>query len=497
MSSEFPPDAVKRQTYISNIHRHLNYPIVLTTDKLHKDYSGLKNLRLLTTSAIEAGLFNPIYSDPGSVFDKTEKDTGVVMVSQSGDGKAKAISLTNGQILASIEGKIQLHSTNKEDIFLAWSGLDHVSNLIEVHLHALCLSAIQVFLPYHLAVSDPMRFLKSLEKYQISYTHVPDFFLKELLKVLNSLAIQVRFEGDPVEMTFDFSKLRALVSQGRLNNSATNSKALELFSKYKAPPRFLRPGFGMTEFCGSAIYDILEPITAVPTSQSLTLTSFFQTVDPKLEPTSQNTIGKPIPTLSVRIVDEDHYALPFGEVGMLELSGPCVFTSYYNDPQRTAKMFTRDGWFRTGDLGVFDTQGRTILSGRYEDRLIIRGKQYHPQNLQKHIRNQNIPGIKARSIVVFCFHPNEIEGDMLDWEAAGVKQENLVVVYATNFPKHMSGTALDTEHRVVGIMVDACGMVPYRILGVEEEQLPKTGGGFGRVSNMLVKRKFLKGGFGL
>jgi acyl-CoA synthetase (AMP-forming)/AMP-acid ligase II len=481
------------------MHRHLNYPIVLTTESLFKDFSGLPHLRLLTTSAIEAGLLNPQFSNTGSVFDRPERDTAVIMVSQGGDGKAKAICLTNGQIIAAIEGKVQLHNTDNSDVFLAWSGLDYISNLVEVHLHAVFLSATQVFVPYHLAISDPLRFLKSLEKYQISYTHIPNFFLKQLVTTLHGLFIEVRFVGDPAETTFDFSKLKALITQGTLNNQSTNDDALKLFSKYNAPPRFLRPGFGMTEFCGSAIYNIINPTIqpATPMSQSFSLAGFLQAVDPQPNPTPQNVIGRPIPTLSVRIVDEDQFPLGYGEVGMLELGGPCVFTSYYNDPQRTSRMFTQDGWFRTGDLATFDDQGRIILTGRFEDLIILRGIQHRPQGLQNYLLSQNIPGVKEQGIAIFSFRPKDIAGLIDDWKAAGVREENLVVIYATKVPHNMVELTLDTEHRLVKTILHACGMMPFKVLGVEDDELPKTKEGLGRASNMLAKRKFLRGGFGI
>jgi acyl-CoA synthetase (AMP-forming)/AMP-acid ligase II len=494
MSTEFPRDIEKRQEHLVHLQTLLNYPIVVTTDELVPEFCGWAGSNLLTTSYIEAGPFAQPTFEIGPEFTKTLKDTAVLMLSQSSDGKAKAICLTHGQILASIQGKVQLHGTMRTDIFLAWSGLDHVSNLIEVHLHAIFLGAIQVLFPARLAISNPLRLLQILDRYHISYTYTPDFFLKALIAALDEheqsdqAALQIRPSG----RLYDLSNLKALITQGVLGNLSTNHRVTELLLKHGAPESFLRSGFGMTEFCGSAIYDVPYPESDTSDKENIDVKLFLQnTRIPRSK--AENLIGTPVHTISIRIVDEDHYPVPHGESGMLEVSGLCVFSSYYNDISRTNRMFTRDGWFRTGDLGRIDEHGRVVLDGRFEDKIAINGKHYHPQDIEGCIRQQNIPGIKLDGIVAFSFRASECDLTSGLSKIGRLKEENLVVVYAMNFPHTMTGLVLDTEHRIVTTVLELCGIIPYRVLGVKNEFLPRTGGG--RFSNMLVKRAFLRGEF--
>jgi acyl-CoA synthetase (AMP-forming)/AMP-acid ligase II len=454
------------------------------------EFCGLEGGNVLTTAAIEAGPFNHPSSDLGPAFLKTGDDTTVLMLAEGGDGKAKAICLTSGQIIASIKGKVEMHQTAKTDIFLAWSCFDHVSNLVEIHLHAVFLCAIQVLFPSDITIAKPLLLLEALERYHVSYTYIPNFFLKEFVAVLEKHDKLRESPFHPENKVHDFSNLKALITQGTLGNQTINNKAIELLSKHGAPDKFLRPGFGMTEFCGPAVYNIITPSTYSIKDDNLDLNLFLQHTQ-KRGTKAQNLIGIPTKAITIRVVDEDHFPVPFGESGMLELSGPCVFTTYYNDPARTTRMFTKDGWFRTGDLARIDDQGQIVLDGRYDERIEVRGKSFHPQDIESYIRAQNIPGIGDEGIVVFSFRPKECVGVHWMNEVEKLKPENLVVMYATNFQHIYTQLALDTEHRITSIVLEMCGIMPYKVLGVAGEMLPRTLKD--RISNLLVKKAFLRG----
>ena len=69
-----------------------------------------------------------------------------------------------------------------------------------------------------------------------------------------------------------------------------------------------------------------------------------------------DSVGYPLPTVGVRITDDDGRELPEGEVGNICLSGPVVTPGYWNDPAATAEVI-RDGWLRTGDYGYLSATG--------------------------------------------------------------------------------------------------------------------------------------------
>ena len=75
------------------------------------------------------------------------------------------------------------------------------------------------------------------------------------------------------------------------------------------------------------------------------------------------TVGQPAPGSSVRIADD----------GELQVKGPNVFMGYHNLPEKTAEVFTEDGWLRTGDLASIDDEGRITITGRKKDIIITAG----------------------------------------------------------------------------------------------------------------------------
>lgn len=96
-------------------------------------------------------------------------------------------------------------------------------------------------------------------------------------------------------------------------------------------------------------------------------------VMPKEEVTNRiGSVGRPMPPMEAKVVDEQGDDLPAGEVGELLTRLPGRQREYYRDEAATAQTWTDDGWLRTGDLGYFDHDGFLYLVGRKKD-VIIRG----------------------------------------------------------------------------------------------------------------------------
>ncbi len=104
------------------------------------------------------------------------------------------------------------------------------------------------------------------------------------------------------------------------------------------------------------------------------------------------SIGKPLPDVEMKVVDEEGKELGPGQIGEILARGPRVMTGYYKDNEKTAKTIDKEGWIHTNDMGYRDEDGYYFLSGRATD-LIKRGGEYiSPEELEN----------------VICTHP-EIE----------------------------------------------------------------------------------------
>jgi len=119
------------------------------------------------------------------------------------------------------------------------------------------------------------------------------------------------------------------------------------------------------------------------------------------------TVGFPLSGVSVRIADpETGAALPQGEVGVIEVTGPNVFKGYWNMPEKTAEEF-RGGWFVTGDLARIDERGYVAIVGRSKDLIISGGLNIYPAEVEAVL--DELPCVHE-SAVIGVAHPDLGEG---------------------------------------------------------------------------------------
>jgi 2,3-dihydroxybenzoate-AMP ligase len=108
------------------------------------------------------------------------------------------------------------------------------------------------------------------------------------------------------------------------------------------------------------------------------------------EPAIAHTVGWPIcPHDEFKVIDEEGREVPGGTEGELVARGPCIFRGYYQAEATNREVFTRDGFFRTGDLARFDPENRIMITGRKKD-IIIRG-------------GENISAAEVEELI--CLHP--------------------------------------------------------------------------------------------
>ena len=95
-----------------------------------------------------------------------------------------------------------------------------------------------------------------------------------------------------------------------------------------------------------------------------------------------SSIGRPLPDVEVKIVDEQGQEVPPGEVGEIMARGPRVMSGYWRDEQKTAQVMTADGWLHTGDMGWVDEKGYIYLAGRGDDMIIRGGENISPEEIE-------------------------------------------------------------------------------------------------------------------
>jgi len=141
----------------------------------------------------------------------------------------------------------------------------------------------------------------------------------------------------------------------------------------------LRLGYGLTE-CGPNCF-------AMSAEESLV---------------AHGSVGRPVPFLEMRIVDESLQDVTEGETGELLLRGPQVFSGYLNAAEKTAQVMLDDGWLRTGDLVRRDESGAYWISGRRKEMFISGGENVFPGEVEAAL--SDCPGV-ADVVVVGVADP--------------------------------------------------------------------------------------------
>ncbi|MFZ1547593.1 MAG: AMP-binding protein [Candidatus Nitrotoga sp.] len=150
----------------------------------------------------------------------------------------------------------------------------------------------------------------------------------------------------------DFSRLRLTVGGGSAIIEATSAKWQAMTGE------FIREGYGLSE------------------------TSPVLSFNPASVTAFSRTTGLPMPSTDIKLITNEGLEVAIGEAGEVCAKGPQVMDGYWNQPEANATSFTDDGYFRTGDVGVFDELGFLKIVDRKKDMIIVSGFKVFPNEVE-------------------------------------------------------------------------------------------------------------------
>jgi long-chain acyl-CoA synthetase len=150
-------------------------------------------------------------------------------------------------------------------------------------------------------------------------------------------------------------------------------------------------------------------LTGCPVTEGygLSETSPVATANKFSVPEFTGTIGLPLPSTEIAIRDDQGNDLPIGEVGEICIRGPQVMAGYWNRPDETAKVMTKDGFFTSGDIGRMDERGYVTIVDRKKDMIVVSGFKVFPNELEDMISRH--PGVLEVAVVGV---PDEHSGEV-------------------------------------------------------------------------------------
>jgi acyl-CoA synthetase (AMP-forming)/AMP-acid ligase II/NADP-dependent 3-hydroxy acid dehydrogenase YdfG len=445
------PNEVNRKLH--NAWELLGRPVLVTDAATAGPLAGVRTLwaepdvRILTVEQL-------IGYPPDTEWFPATPDSPVLNLLTSGStGVPKCVHHTNASVAARSYAVAQHCGLTAEDISLIWMPFDHVTvafyNVRDVFLRCLHVNAKTSHV-----LGDCLLWLDWIDRYRVTNTWAPNF----AFAMVNERAAEIR------ERSWDLSCLREMVNGGEPVIAGTSHRFLELLAPHGLPADAMVPAWGMSETCAGVTYtrqSLDERTAGTVAIDPASLSRTIRHLDPRdRDAVVLSTVGRPIPGVRLRVVDDAGRVLPEDQLGELRIRGRTMKHSYFGNPQAQRESYDQDGWFRTGDL-AFVHDGEVVIAGRIKDQIIVRGINYLAHELESVV--ERVDGVR----VTFS-------------AAAGVREpgastDQLVIFFV---PHRWDATSLaGIAEQVRAVLGREVGLAPDLLVPVTEAEFPKTGSG--------------------
>ncbi|MEK0429355.1 MAG: hypothetical protein RL001_1882 [Pseudomonadota bacterium] len=312
---------------------------------LDEPRNGRNSGSLLSRAAHHPDTFHTIH--------RTEDDLAAILYTSGTTGRSKGAMLSHGNLAANIRVLHEFWRWQPGDVLLHALPLFHIHGLFVAAHGALMNGSKMIFLPKF----DTGAVIRHLPRCTV-FMGVPTYYVR----LLNDAA----FDKDACDNI-------------RLFVSGSAPLLTETFDDFAA-----RTGHTILERYGM--------------SETAMLTS-----NPYEGMRKAGTVGPALPGVSVRVVNKEGQSCAVDEIGDIQVRGPNVFSGYWQMPEKTAEEFTADGYFKTGDVGRFDSDGYLSIVGRSKDLIISGGYNVYPKEIESVI--DEMPGV-LESAVIGIPHPD-------------------------------------------------------------------------------------------
>jgi long-chain acyl-CoA synthetase len=153
-----------------------------------------------------------------------------------------------------------------------------------------------------------------------------------------------------------------------------------------SPPKHLRASAAGGMALHESVSENWRKVTGTPIVEGygLTESSPVLTFNPLSGGGKDGTIGIPVPSTMVKLVDQNGAEVPLGEPGELLAKGPQIMLGYWNRPEDTASTVS-DGWLKTGDIATADSDGYFTIVDRKKDMILVSGFNVYPNEVEEQI----------------------------------------------------------------------------------------------------------------
>ncbi|MBV7459536.1 MULTISPECIES: malonyl-CoA synthase [unclassified Acidovorax] len=301
------------------------------------------------------------HSDEHQAVARSADDLAAILYTSGTTGRSKGAMLTHGNMLSNAVMLKDYWGWKKGDVLIHALPIFHVHGLF-VAIHGALINGSKMI---WMAKFDPKAVIGAMPRATV-FMGVPTLY--------------VRMLAEP-------GLTKEAVKNMRLFIAGSAPLLIETFKEWQQ-----RTGHTILERYGM--------------SETIMLTSNPYSADKRYKGEDERrggTVGFPLPGVSLRVQGDDGKDLPVGEIGGIQVKGPNVFKGYWRMPEKTAEEFTKDGYFKTGDVGKVDERGYVHIVGRSKDLIISGGYNVYPAEIEGYIND--MPGV-AESALVGVPHPD-------------------------------------------------------------------------------------------
>lgn len=411
-----PVNARLTDAELTRIFAHSDPSVVMfSTDvseaaQAHADHFGAENHEGLYG---QVALMRRDGAGAEPVFEDGREQVALMLYTSGTTGAPKAAMLTHANLVSAAQASVALRGRQDSDVTYLALPLSHIYGFVAL-LSATC---AQTTLRLE-ARFDVARLYEGLQKDVTLLPGVPQMH-----------AHLFHYARAHNKSKYDAGLLRFVSSGGAPLDPAWKREAEAFYGIA------LQNGYGLTEGAAgvcATLNDIGDPDISV---------------------------GRPMQGCQLRLDMDAKGAEPDKGIGEILLGGPQVMKGYFRDPERTAEVMTEDGFFRTGDLGRFDEEGRLHIAGRSKELIIRSGFNVYPVEVEGILTDHPeviVAGVVGRPVdgneEVLAFVKVPQNSDVTEDDLKGFLHDRLApykrpsrIVIATDLPAAPTGKILKSK----------------------------------------------------
>jgi microcystin synthetase protein McyG len=429
----------------------LNNPYILTTTEFTEKISLILNLKdtnkilVIDSAEVQSKLISEglkIENDKVNLYYHQPEDLGFFLLSSGTTGKPKIITF-NARTLRYRLLQGAKNSKNQDQVALSWLPLEHIGGIRTAIPNA----RIKIYFSTNTFLQDPLIWLDTIEKYQVTHANSINFALSLITESLRQSARQ----------QWNLSSIKQIGIGAETIKPQTLNNFLTSLAPFQLKSDVLRPGYGMSE-CGVISY--ADKFTVKDTPRGGTFVE----------------VGQPATGHSIRIVNDQNEILKEKEIGQIQVIGPTMTSGYYENPELNHNLFTADGWINTGDLGFLEN-GSLTVTGREKEVIVINAYKY-PSDMIEIIAEEMEEISKGYTVALAIRRENSDTDELaLFFHTSLSKRKNLVLLL-----------------KKIKLKITAkFGINPMYLIPLEKTMIPRTA--TGKIKRLELKTRFEEGQF--